>query len=127
MIVKMILADAVIGDEGALRPKPQPDPFRNAGKRGGERRPDGAVENPDRLRAMLAATAHQPNQVDAALQLRSGMLKINRRGHTRLRDEQILGRARRGAKNVTCPSGAAAAMARMNGKCQMTSPIPGLT
>ena len=50
----MILADAVIGDEGALRPKPQPDPFRNAGKRGGERRPDGAVENPDRLRAMLA-------------------------------------------------------------------------
>jgi hypothetical protein len=32
-----------------------------------------------------------------------------------------------GAKNVTCPSGAAAAMARVNGKCQITSPIPGLT
>jgi hypothetical protein len=32
-----------------------------------------------------------------------------------------------GAKNVTCPFGAAAAMARTNGKCQMTSPIPGLT
>jgi hypothetical protein len=30
-------------------------------------------------------------------------------------------------KNVTLPPGAAAAMARTNGKCQMTSPIPGLT
>jgi hypothetical protein len=28
---------------------------------------------------------------------------------------------------VTWPAGAAAAMARMNGKCQITSPIPGLT
>jgi hypothetical protein len=32
-----------------------------------------------------------------------------------------------GAKNITCLCGAAAAMARMNGKCQTTSPIPGLT
>ena len=32
-----------------------------------------------------------------------------------------------GAKNVTCRSGAAAAIARMNGKCQTTSPMPGLT
>ncbi len=32
-----------------------------------------------------------------------------------------------GAKNVTRPSGEAAAMARMNGGCQMTSPMPGFT
>jgi hypothetical protein len=32
-----------------------------------------------------------------------------------------------GAKNVTAPPGVAPAMARTNGRCQMTSPMPGFT
>jgi hypothetical protein len=32
-----------------------------------------------------------------------------------------------GARNVTWPPGAAAAMARTNGRCQMTSPMPRFT
>src|ERR1700733_15563771 len=32
-----------------------------------------------------------------------------------------------GAKKVTQPPGETAAIARMNGKCQTTSPMPGLT
>jgi hypothetical protein len=57
----------VIGDEGALRPKPQPDPLRDSGKRRGQRRPDGPVEDPNRLQAVPAQQRDQPDQVDAAL------------------------------------------------------------
>ena len=72
---------------------------------------------------MPAQQRDEAHKINAALPFRSGMLKIDRGRDTRLRGEQVPG----GAKNVTCPSGAAAAMARTNGKCQMTSPIPGLT
>jgi hypothetical protein len=51
----------VIGDEGALRPKPQPDPLRDSGKRRGQRRPDGPVEDPNRLQAMPAQHRDQPD------------------------------------------------------------------
>jgi hypothetical protein len=47
VIVKMLLADTVIGDERALRTKPEPNPFRYGGKRRGQRRPNGAIEDPD--------------------------------------------------------------------------------
>jgi hypothetical protein len=53
----------------------------------------------------------------------AGMLFVISLLVTFLRGKPLVG----GAKKVTCPPGAAAAMARMKGRCQMTSPIPGLT
>src|SRR6266581_3890485 len=77
MIVKMLLADAAIGDEQALRPKSQPDALGNAGERRGKRRPDSAVEDPERTQLLPAQQRDQPDQVDAALQFGSEMLKKN--------------------------------------------------
>jgi len=87
----MLLADAVIGDEGALRAEPQPDPFRNAGKRRRQRRPDGAVEDPERLQAMPAQQRDQADKINPALQFRSGMLKIDRGRDAWLRSKQVTG------------------------------------
>ena len=45
---------------------------------------------------------HQPDQIDAALQFRSGMLEIDRLGDARFGREQFLGaRSIGGARNVT--------------------------
>ena len=127
MIVKMLLADAAIGDEQALRAEPQPDAFGDAGERRGKRRADSAVENPQRAQALPAQQRDEPDQIDAALQFRSEMLEIKRRRDGRLGLEQFAAPLDGGTKNFTWPPGAVAAMARMNGRCQMTSPIPGLT
>ena len=91
----MLLANAVIGDEGALRAESQPDPFRNAGKRRRQRRPDGAVEDPERLQVMPAQRRDEAHKISAALPFRSGMLKIDRGRDARLRSEQVPGGARR--------------------------------
>ena len=121
----MILADAVIGDEGALRAKPEPDSLWDAGKRSSQCRPDGAVKDPDRFQALPAQQRDQPDQNDAALQFRSGMRKIDRGRNARLCGEQVPGRASRRRKEgrLSLRSG------RRNGadKCQITSPTPGLT
>jgi hypothetical protein len=69
----------------------------------------------------------QAHKIYPALQFRSGMLKIDRGRERGSAASKSLAALVGGAKNVTCRSGAAAAMARTNGKCQMTSPIPGLT
>jgi hypothetical protein len=79
MIVKMLLADAAIGDEQALPPKSQPDALGDAGERRGKRRPDGTVEDPERAQALPAQQRDEPDQIDAALQFRPEMLKIKRR------------------------------------------------
>ena len=89
----MILADAVIGDEGALRAKPEPDSLWDAGKRSSQCRPDGAVKDPDRFQALPAQQRDQPDRNDAALQFRSGMrsgavaamARTNARSRRRLR------------------------------------------
>ncbi len=95
MIVKMLLADAAIGDEQALRPKSQPDALGNAGERRGKRRPDSAIEDPERTQALPTQQRDQPDQVDAALQFRSEMLKIDRRRDGWLGLEQFARAARR--------------------------------
>ena len=48
MVVEMAAVDAGIGDEEALRAEPKPDALGNAGKFCGQRRPCGAIEDPDR-------------------------------------------------------------------------------
>ena len=73
----------------ALRAESQPDPFRNAGKRRRQRRPDGAVEDPERLQVMPAQQRDEAHKINAALPFRSGMLKIDRGRDTRLRGEQV--------------------------------------
>ena len=89
MIVKMLPTDAAIGDESALRPKAESDPLRDAGERRGQRRPDGAVENPDRSQAVPAQQRDQTNEIEAALQFRPGMLKIDRGRDARFCREQL--------------------------------------
>ena len=46
LIVEMVLVDAGIGDEKPLRPETEPDALGDAGKRRGDRRTEGAIENP---------------------------------------------------------------------------------
>jgi hypothetical protein len=67
MIVKMVLADAAIGDEQALPAEPQSDALGDAGERRGKRRPDGAVEDPKRAQALPAQQRDEPDQIGAAL------------------------------------------------------------
>jgi hypothetical protein len=57
------------------------------------------------------------------------MLGIQHFGYARLGVQQVpgTGAGRGGVRNVIRPPGEAAAMARMNGRCQITSPMPGLT
>jgi len=55
------------------------------------------------------------------------MLEVDGGRDARLRRKQFLRGARRRSKKVTVPPGVAAAMARMNGRCQITSPMPGFT
>ena len=55
------------------------------------------------------------------------MLEIDRLGDARLGRQQFLGAARRRRQERHRPPGDAAAMARTKGRCQMTSPMPGLT
>ena len=56
------------------------------------------------------------------------VLKVDRGGDARLGGKQILCRAcRRREERHLSVRGGRGDSARMNGKCQMTSPIPGLT
>jgi hypothetical protein len=61
MIVKMVLADAAIGDEQALRAEPQSDARGDAGERRGKRRPDCTVEDPERAQALPAQQRNEPD------------------------------------------------------------------
>ena len=92
---KWLLIDAGIGDEEALRSEPKPDALGDAGKFCGERRPRGAVENPDRAEFAAPQQRGQPEQIDAAPQLGAGMLEIHRLGDRRLGGKELLGVARR--------------------------------
>ena len=80
----MAAVDARIGDEIALRSKPNTYALGDPRQLGGERRPDGAVEDPQGLEALPAQQRHQPDQIEAALQLGAGVLEIKRAGNRRL-------------------------------------------
>ena len=62
----MVLIDTWIGDEKSLRPQPKPDALRDAGKRSGQRRADGAIENPDLLKATAPQLRAELEQVEPA-------------------------------------------------------------
>src|SRR5579863_10164294 len=89
MIVKMTLANPGIGDEAALPGQPDADPLRDAGEEGGERRANGAVEDPYFLKTTASEQRHQADKIDAALQFRPGMLEIESFGNGRLRGKQF--------------------------------------
>ena len=91
LIVEMAMVDAGIGDEEALPPEPEPDALRYAGKFCGERRPRGAVEDPDRAETMAPQQHGEPDQIKATAQLRSGMLEIHRLGDRRLCGKKLPG------------------------------------
>ena len=55
------------------------------------------------------------------------MLEIHHLGDARFGREQFFAWVEGNVRNVTARSAEAAAIARMNGRCQMTSPIPRLT
>src|SRR5580698_7807144 len=98
MVVEMAAVDAGIGDEEALRAEPEPDALGNAGKFCGQRRPCGAIEDPDRTETMAPQQRGEPDQIKATAQLRSAMLKIERFGDRRFRGKKLLGMARRWGK-----------------------------
>lgn len=104
MIVEMAAIDAGIGDEEALRAEPEPDALGDAGKFCGERRPCGAVENPDRAETMAPQQCGEPDQIKATAQLRSGMLEIERLGDRRFRGKKLPGMARRRGKKSYPPA-----------------------
>ncbi len=91
--MKVILADAGIGDEEALRAEAEPDALGDAGEHGGERRADGAVENPDRLETIAPQQRDKPEQIEAAAQLRAAVLEIEDLGNARFGGKQVLGAA----------------------------------
>ena len=122
----MALRNAAVGDEAALPGEPDADTFRDAGEERGERRANSAVENPNLAEAVPAQQRRQPDQIDAALQFRTRVVEIDGLGNGGLRRDSSRAPLVGGARNVTWPPGDTAAMARMNGRCQMTSPIPGL-
>ena len=127
LIVEMGLVDAGIGDEKSLRPETKPDALGDAGERRGDRRPNGAIEYPYLLKAAAPQPRDEQEQIEPAAQLRAGMLEIKRFGDARLGREQFLRAARRRRQERHRGPGDAVAMARTNGRCQMTSPMPGLT
>ena len=122
--MEMTVVDAGIGDEQPLRPETETDALGYACDHGGKRRADGAVENPYRAEAISAQQRDQPDQIDGAPEFGASVFEIHRFGNARFRNKQLLGAARGGARNVTLPPGDTAAMARMNGRCQMTLPMP---
>jgi len=81
-----------------LRAEPEPDALGNAGKFCGQRRPCGAIEDPDRTETMTPQQRGEPDQIKAAAQLRSAMLKIERFSDRRFRGKKLLGMARRRGK-----------------------------
>jgi hypothetical protein len=76
---------------------------------------------------MPAQQRDQAHKINPALQFRSGMRKIDCGRDARLGDEQVFRRARRRREERHLSIWSGRRDARMNGKCQMTSPIPGLT
>ena len=56
----MVLADAGIGDEKPLRPETKPDARRDAGERCGDRRTEGAIENPYLAETALPQPRDEP-------------------------------------------------------------------
>src|SRR5580698_11083592 len=68
------------------------------GKFCGQRRPCGAIEDPDRTETMAPQQRGEPDQIKATAQLRSAMLKIERFGDRRFRGKKLLGMARRRGK-----------------------------
>ena len=95
LIVEMAVVDAGIGDEEALRSEAEPDALGYAGKPGGERRPDGAVENPDRAEFAAPQQRRQPDQIDAAAAVPSRHARNRSSRRRRFGRKQFLGVARR--------------------------------
>ena len=91
----MALVDAGIGDEALLRPEAETDALGDAGELGGERRADGAIENPYLAETAAPQPRDEQELVEPAAQLRAGMLEINRLGDARLGRQQLLCAARR--------------------------------
>ena len=104
LVVKMAIVDAGIGDEEFLRAEPEPDALGDAGEPGGQRRANGAVENPDRAELPPPQQRHEPDQIDAAAQFRAGVLEINRFGNAWLAGQQLLGAARRRREKRHAPA-----------------------
>ncbi len=98
MVVEMAAVDAGIGDKEALRAEPEPDALRYASEFCGERRPCGAIEDPDRAETIAPQQCGEPDQIKATAQLRSGMLEIERLGDRPFRGKKLLGMARRRGK-----------------------------
>ena len=95
LIVEMALVDAGIGDEMPLRPETKPDALGDAGKRRGDRRTNGTIENPYLLKAAAPQPRDEQEHIEPAAQLRAGMPEIERLGDARLGREQFLRAARR--------------------------------
>ena len=105
MIVKMLLADAAIGDEQALPPKSQPDALGDAGERRGKRRPDGTVEDPERAQALPAQQRDEPDQIDATRDTAAAILSAPSSPATRASRRRLSAKQRLMRDNKAVPAG----------------------